>query len=73
MNIRHRMETYKLFDLTSFFQLSNQLPTESSCDVEPDEEDSEDKLDICTQFLSGSQIENLDQIVMPEYSAIIQR
>lgn len=70
------METYKLFDLTSFFQLSNQLPTESSCDVEPDEEDSEDKLDICTQFLSGSQIENLDQyyqIVMPEYSAIIQR
>ena len=72
------METYRLFDLASFLQLSNQLPPDSSCDIETDDISDEDpgSNEQCTDFLTESQLGSLDhyyQTNVLEYHTLMIR
>lgn len=73
------METYRLIDLANYLQLSNQLPPDSSSDIETetdgvcDEECTDSQQ--CTDFLTESQVKNLDhhyQTTMPKYCTLIK-
>lgn len=70
------METYRLFDIASFLQLSKQLPPDSSCDVETDKAGDEESAEQCSDFLTEYQQKNLDQYyqtTIPEYCTLIRR
>jgi hypothetical protein len=72
------METYRLFHLASFLQLSKQLPPDSSCDIETDDISDEDpeSNEQHTDFLTESQLRSIDhyyQTSVSEYRTLMNR
>lgn len=75
------IETYRLFEATSFLHISKQLPTSATPDVEldceQDEVNEKEKVEeIVTVSLMKEQLKNLDRYYqddIPDYSALIKR